>query len=172
MGEFDEQEHPDPLPDAPDRELLEKTLADYMAKTGMRHTEQRRVIVQTLLAAHGHFTVDEVLASVREKNSAIGYATVYRTLKLLTQSGVASERHFGDGSTRYEITLLGKHHDHLICEECGHIIEFDEPLIEQLQLRVAESAGFELTRQRLELYGACGDTSACQERKLRRQRRS
>lgn len=153
-------------------QALNRTLSEYMAQSGMRNTEQRRLIVRILLRAHGHFTVEEVLAQVRAENPAIGYATVYRTLKLLAQSGVASERHFGDGSTRYEITLLGGHHDHLICEDCGLIIEFDEPLIEELQLRVADSRGFELTRHRHELYGVCLDTAACQERKRHRTRRS
>lgn len=170
MGNSSEEDEADAAKGT-DGALVNQTLSEFMARSGMRHTEQRRLIVQTLLTTPGHFTVDELLAKVRDQNPAVGYATVYRALKLLVESGVASERHFGEGSTRYEVTLLGGHHDHLICEECGLIIEFDEPIIEDLQLRVALSMAFELTGHRHELYGVCLDTIACERRKLTRTRR-
>jgi Fur family ferric uptake transcriptional regulator len=73
---------------------------------------------------------------------------------LLTECGLVLERHFRDGEARYE-SAEGHHHDHLICEECGKIVEFEEPRIERLQAEVAEHLGFELSGHKMELYGRC-----------------
>jgi len=82
---------------------------------------------------------------------------VYRTMKLLVEAGLATERHFDDGITRYEIEH--EHHDHLVCIKCGKITEFECEMIEKTQNEIAESHGFEILRHRHELYGHC---AACQ----------
>ena len=92
---------------------------------------------------------------MRAKDSRVGYATVYRTLKLLAECGVANERRFGDGLTRYELADDATHHDHLICIECGEITEFEEPRIEELQDARRPQDGFELRSHKHELYGVC-----------------
>lgn len=130
-------------------------LSAYMSKKGLRSTDQRRLIVETFFRSDNHVSIEELLARVREKDRRVGYATVYRTLKLLTQCGVAYERRFGDGLTRYELADDVTHHDHLICLACGDIIEFEEPRIEELQERVARNNGFELRSHKHELYGIC-----------------
>ncbi len=126
----------------------------------MRSTEQRRLIIDTFLAAEPHLSIDELLAQVRQKDARIGYATVYRTLKMLAECGIAQERHFGDGFARYELASTESHHDHLICTACGKIIEFEEPQIEELQLTVADRYGFVVTHHRHELYGICTECRA------------
>ena len=136
---------------------LRGVLAAYMAKKGLRSTEQRRVIVETFFAAPAHITIEELLAQVRGADPRVGYATVYRTLKLLAECGVANERRFGDGVTRYEIANDDHHHDHLICVECGSISEFEEPAIEALQDQVAARHGFLVRSHKHELYGLCAD---------------
>jgi Fur family ferric uptake transcriptional regulator len=91
---------------------------------------------------------------VRKKNPKVGYATVYRTLKLLMDSGLASSRQFEDGQTRYEVA--GAHHDHLICVKCGLILEFENDEIERLQEQMAASlGGFQVLRHKHELYCLC-----------------
>ncbi len=100
-------------------------------------------------------SIEELLAKVRASDRRVGYATVYRTLKLLTECGVANERRFGDGLTRYELADETTHHDHLICVECGDIVEFEESRIEDLQEKVARKYGFELRSHKHELYGIC-----------------
>jgi Fur family transcriptional regulator, ferric uptake regulator len=137
-------------------------LQAYMAKKGLRSTDQRRLIVETFFQADNHVSIEELLAQVRAKDRRVGYATVYRTLKLLTECGVANERRFGDGLTRYELADDATHHDHLICLECGDIVEFEEPRIEDLQERVAHKYGFILRSHKHELYGYC---SRCQARR-------
>jgi Fur family ferric uptake transcriptional regulator len=130
-------------------------LQAYMDRKGLRSTDQRRLIVETFFHADNHVSIEELLAQVRAKDPRVGYATVYRTLKLLTECGVANERRFGDGLTRYELADDASHHDHLICVECGDITEFEEPRIEELQERVAKKYGFHLRSHKHELYGLC-----------------
>ena len=107
-------------------------------------------------------SADELLAKVQSRDDRIGAATVYRTMKILTDSGLASARHFDDGQTRYEAAIGRHHHDHLICTSCHQIIEFENERIEELQDMVARQHGFVVTRHKLELYGLCKD---CQGRR-------
>lgn len=145
-----------------DIEQLRARLNDYMARHGLRSTEQRRVVTEMFFASDGHLSIEDLLDQVRAKEPRIGYATVYRTLKLLKECGLAFERHFGDGVSRYEVAWSNEHHDHLICVECEKIIEFEDDDIEALQHQVAAKHGFSLVRHKLELYGLCPD---CQARK-------
>ncbi len=120
---------------------------------GCKSTSQRDDIARVFFESRGHLTVEELYRNVKKVNPRIGYATVYRTLKLLKECGLAAESHFQDGEARYECS--GAHHDHLICEECGRIEEFEEEEIEKLQGRVADRFGFRITGHRMELYGLC-----------------
>lgn len=147
-------------PRTPDLGRLRRDLKSYMDKQGLRSTEQRRVIIDTLFDISEHVTIDQLLEKVRAIDSRIGYATVYRTLKLLTESGIVHEHKFGDGFTRFELSDEQSHHDHLICVKCGSITEFEEPLIEELQGRIAARYGFEVQQHKHELYGICKDCKA------------
>jgi Fur family ferric uptake transcriptional regulator len=126
-----------------------------MSRQGLRSTGQRRVIVDTFVNAKSHLTIEELLSLVKQRDGRIGYATVYRTLKMLAESGLAHELHFGDGFARYELAAGTTHHDHLICTNCGTIVEFEEPAIEALQERIAGRYGFAVSAHRHELYGTC-----------------
>jgi Fur family ferric uptake transcriptional regulator len=137
-------------------------LARWISERGLKATRQRDLIVDTFLNAPGHLSVDELLGRVQERDPNIGAATVYRTMKILTDAGLASARHFDDGQTRYEAAVGRHHHDHLICTNCHAIIEFENERIEELQDMVARQHGFHVTRHKLELYGLCKD---CQGRR-------
>lgn len=142
-------------------ERLRARLEAYMNKKGLRSTAQRRLIVDTFFDSASHMTIEDLLHEVRARDRGIGYATVYRTLKLLAECGVASERHFGDGLSRYELAdEATTHHDHLICTSCGKITEFEEPRIEAIQDEVAARHGFTVTSHKHEMYGVCGDCRA------------
>jgi Fur family ferric uptake transcriptional regulator len=141
----------------PDLSRFRALLSTHMAKKGLRSTDQRRLIVETFFKSPNHVSIEELLAQVRAQDARVGYATVYRTLKLLTECGVALERRFGDGLARYELADDASHHDHLICIECGNIVEFEEQRIERLQEAVAETHGFDMRSHKHELYGVCGD---------------
>lgn len=134
-------------------ELEREALARYLDEHNLKHTRQRDVILDTFLGAEGHVTSEEIFQALREDHPNIGYTTVYRTMKLLCEAGLAQERHFGDGLTRYEIEH--HHHDHLICTSCGRIIEFECGMIEAAQEEIADRYGFRILRHRHELYGHC-----------------
>jgi Fur family ferric uptake transcriptional regulator len=126
----------------------------YLEDHKLNTTQQRELIVDHFLRSRDHVSIDELLGRVRKRSKTIGYATVYRTLKLLVESGLAHQRQFGDGQARYEVA--GEHHDHLICVKCGVILEFEDPEIERLQERIAARlGGFKVVRHRHELYGLC-----------------
>ncbi|NQZ96268.1 MAG: transcriptional repressor, partial [Myxococcales bacterium] len=109
----------------------------------------------------GHTTFEELYQRAREQASNIGYTTVYRTMKLLCEAGLASERHFDDGITRYEIAH--EHHDHLVCTRCGTIVEFECEMIEKAQDQIAKRYGFRILRHRHELYGLCENCQSANE---------
>jgi Fur family ferric uptake transcriptional regulator len=127
----------------------------FIAQKGLKSTRQRDIILECFLSSSRHISIEELYLKLRTKNPNIGYATVYRTLKLFAESGIAREIQFGDGQTRYEHANEGEHHDHLVCTRCGTIIEFENETIEQLQQDVAAAHGFQIENHKLELYGVC-----------------
>ena len=133
---------------------LHEQLAEKMEERGLRSTSQRRLVCDIFFRGTGHHSVDDLLALVHKKDPKVGYATVYRTLKLLVECGLAHERRFGDTLTRFEVTD-DHHHDHLICVGCDEIIEFEDEEIERLQEQLALRHGYKLVRHKHELYGLC-----------------
>jgi Fur family ferric uptake transcriptional regulator len=136
-------------------EKKKETFREFMVREGLKSTRQRDAILGVFLSSKRHMSVEELYRKLRAKHPSIGYATVCRTLKLFSQSGIAHEIHFGDGQTRYEHLMEGEHHDHLVCTGCGAIAEFENKTIEDLQKDVAESHGFIIRSHKLELYGLC-----------------
>jgi Fur family transcriptional regulator, ferric uptake regulator len=139
----------------------ETKLTAYLKGQGLRLTEQRRTIVQAFFDAPGHVDIDTLYQLVKSCDSRIGQATVYRTLKLLTESGLAHTSRFGGTATRYEPSD-DEHHDHLVCKACDLIVEFCNDQIEALQEQVAEEHGFKLKTHKMELYGLCPECQAKQ----------
>ena len=132
----------------------EDKLTGYLKGRGLRLTEQRRTIVDAFFKAEGHVDIETLYQLVKERDPKIGQATVYRTLKLLTESGLAHTSRFGGTATRYE-PADEEHHDHLVCRTCGLIVEFVNDEIEALQEQVAKEHGFILETHKMELYGQC-----------------
>jgi Fur family transcriptional regulator, ferric uptake regulator len=132
-----------------------QTFKRFMADKGLKSTRQRDLILDTFFAAQGHLSVEELWGRVRTTDARVSVATVYRTMKLLAEAGLAHARNFGDGQTRYEAAVGKHHHDHLICTRCGAIVEFEDDRIEHLQDAVARRHGFRVTSHKMELYGLC-----------------
>ncbi|HEX8908028.1 MAG TPA: transcriptional repressor [Anaeromyxobacteraceae bacterium] len=132
-------------------------LAAFLQQKGLKHSRQREAIAQIFFEMGGHVPVDALVTRVREQDPRVSVATVYRTMKLLAESGLAVPRRFGEGQTRYEPAdrRHGDAHDHLICTTCGAIVEFESERITELQRRLARRHGFEVERRRVELYGRC-----------------
>ena len=142
---------------APEHTTLdpEERFRRFLVRSGHRVTPQRLQVARAFFASGGHVSVDELFQRLRRHAPRMGHATVYRTLHLLAQAGLASRREFEQGYARYEHEPAAAHHDHLICTRCGRIVEFEEERIEALQAAVARRHGFDVTHHRLELYGLC-----------------
>lgn len=138
-------------------------LARYLSGQGLKSTRQRDRILDAFISAGRHLSAEELFLIVKKGDPRIGYATVYRTLKLLSSAGMADERRFEDGITRYEYTAMKAHHDHLICTQCGSIIEFKNEQIEHLQQLVAKKNNFLVQNHKLELYGLCAECRSRQK---------
>ena len=126
-------------------------------RRAVRWTNQRQAIVETFIAADEHITVEDLHHRVRLIDRTVSAATVYRTVNMLVEMGVATKRHFGTGSATFECEVNKEHHDHFVCTACAKIIEFHNVAIEELQETVAREHGFTLSHHRMELYGVCAE---------------
>lgn len=137
-------------------------LKEKVRRAGLKLTKQRATICEVFFAQVGHRRAEEILQDARALDAQVSLATVYRTLKLLQEHGLADSHNFQDGQALFEPCFdSDDHHDHLICTNCGHIVEFVDEDIEKLQVRVAKAHGFFITDHKMELYGLCAD---CQSR--------
>lgn len=130
-------------------------LGEHLRRNGLKQTKQREQILDVFLKAPGHLTSEQVYGLVRVQHPEVGAATVYRTLHLLCDAGIAHAHQFGDGVTFYEVE--GMHHDHLVCTVCGKIREFSSEAIEAEQETIAKEIGFQITRHQHILFGRCSD---------------
>lgn len=135
--------------------LLEKFKA-LLKTNALKFTKQRELIIKFLYENDGHFTPEEIYMLLKKEHPEIniGIATVYRTLTLLEDSGIASSISFGAQGKKYELGLK-KHHDHLICSHCGEIIEFFDETIERQQEMIAEQFNFKMTDHTMKIIGLC-----------------
>ena len=140
-----------------------------ISEEGLKTTRQREEVLNVFLNSSGHKSLAQIYAQVVKTNPKIGYTTVYRTLRLLTRLGFATQRKFADGETRFEPASEGSHHDHLICLDCGKIIEFEDPTLEALQNGIAQRHRFKISHHRMELYGRCEE---CNRKKRTGRRKS
>ena len=129
----------------------------YVAKHGLKVSKIREEVVEAFLELEGHIDLEQLHAQVKRHNPGISLATVYRVVKLMEQAGLAQARHFTPGAASYERVVGRGHHDHLICERCGVIVEFADPEIERIQEELALAYGFVVVNHRHELYGLCRD---------------
>lgn len=130
------------------------TAKEVIRDLGLKVTEQRVDILEVVRSGPSHFTAQAVFETVSKRNPEIGFATVYRFLRTLTERGYVTEVRMGGMPARYEWAHK-RHHDHLTCSECGKIVEFENEEIERLQEKVALQFGFRLTSHILELFGVC-----------------
>lgn len=129
----------------------------HIQRAGLKRTAQRELILDVFLRTEEHLSSEDLYRLVQKEDRSIGHTTVYRTLKLLTDAGLAREVRFGDGQTHYEHNYKRQHHDHMICTECGKIIEFYSAELEALQDQMAAKYSFEPTQHSLRILGVCAD---------------
>ena len=127
----------------------------YLREKKLKVTRQREKILGAFLESKSHLSAEELYGLIKKKHPFIGYTTVYRTMKLIADAGLACEADFNDGVKRLEHKFGREHHDHLICLKCGKYFEFLDKEIERLQERVAQKFRFGPTNHKMEIFGFC-----------------
>ena len=128
----------------------------FLATKNLRLTSQRQAIIDTVFATDKHFTAEELLEWSRSRDKSVSRATVYRTLPLLTESGLVREMDFGKDYKFYDPNYADHpNHSHIICQDCERIVEFDSESIERLETEITNKLGFALKSQRLQITGSC-----------------
>ena len=141
----------------------------YLRERGLKMTGPRETVLEAFLSLERHVTAEELFEVARRLDPAIGQATVFRTIKLLADSGLAREACRDETARRYEHAFHHDHHDHLLCVACGRTIEFRDEAIEEIQRKVYATWGFEAVSHQLELRGLC---PACQKKRRAAQGRA
>ena len=144
----------------------EDILHRHLKRVGLKQTAQRDTILRTFLETREHLSLNELHRLVREKDGRIGFTTVYRTLKLFTECGLASEVAFHDGIARYEHQYNRRSHHHMVCTDCGSSVEFFSAEVERLQEEIGRRHHYMATRHTFQIYGICED---CRKKHTSRQ---
>ncbi len=134
----------------------------FIQQHNLLWSTEREIITEQVFENHFHFTADDLFIQLNQKGKNISRATVYRTLELLEKSSLVSKIQLQSGKHLYEHIFGHQHHDHLICQKCGKMIEFHSEDIEELQRKVSSENNFKMTGHCLKIYGICAD---CQKKK-------
>ncbi len=135
---------------------------EYLRKNNLRMTPERRAVLEVVLGREGHFDAEELLEFLRRKHKRVSRATLYRTLEHLRGAGLVKMHRFGRGQALFERIYGRQHHDHMVCDRCGKVIEFVNGEIERLQDEVCALHGFRSTNHVMQIFGICAE---CQEKK-------
>jgi Fur family ferric uptake transcriptional regulator len=138
----------------------QEILHRHLKRVGLKQTGQRYTILRTFLETRDHLSTDELHRLVQKKDSRIGYTTVYRTLKLLAECGLASEVAFHDGIARYEHQYNRRSHHHMVCTECGSSVEFFSQEVGKLEQEIGLKYDYLTTRHTFQIYGICQNCRA------------
>lgn len=138
-----------------DKHQFENIFRSFLKRGKYRITPERFEILEAALDYNGHFGADDLFIDLKNKKSPISRATVYNTLELLTQCDILLKRNFGDNVTRYESCNIKTGHDHLICTECGKIIEFSNPKVKELVKEVCAAMQFDFSNYSFNIFGKC-----------------
>ncbi len=135
----------------------EERLREHLRARNLRLTPERLQVLEGVLSREGHFDAEELLEYLRRSNKSVSRATLYRTLDHLAEAGLVKKHHFSEGHALFEHVYGRAHHDHMVCDRCGKVIEFVNEQIEALQLEVCRQHGFRELRHVHQLFGICRD---------------
>jgi Fur family transcriptional regulator, ferric uptake regulator len=139
-----------------DRRVAKQKFMEFLAQKNLRITSQRQAIIETVFTTDEHFTAEQLLEWSRERDKSVSRATVYRTLPLLTESGLVREMDFGKDYKFYDPNYAEHpNHNHIICSDCDKIVEFESDKIARLESEISQELGFSLKTQRLQITGTC-----------------
>lgn len=140
-----------------------KIFQEHLKRAGLKRTTQRDLILDVFLDTEGHVSSEDLYSIIKARDPSVGFTTVYRTLKLLKECGLARELEFHDGRMLYEHDYKHTHHDHLICTGCGALIEFYNEQIEQLQDKIVRRYRFKPLHHSHRIFGICADCQKAQK---------
>src|SRR6058998_1375379 len=141
---------------SPGKSVAKEKFVEFLEQQSLRMTAQRQAIIDTVFNTAEHFTADQLLAWARERDKSVSRATVYRTLPLLTESGLVREMDFGKDHKFYDPNYADHpNHSHIICQDCEKIVEFESEKIPKLENEISHKLGFAVKTQRLQITGSC-----------------
>lgn len=139
--------------------VMMEVLRGELRERELPFTQQRESVARVLFESTRHLSADEVAEELRERGEQIGKATVYRTLALLVELGLATEHDFGEGFRRYQMQIGAAQYDHMICTACGEVTQFRHPELNETLERIARDAGFEAITRQIKIFGTCDECS-------------
>lgn len=145
-----------------DIEELKERFANYLRKQKYRNTQERYLVLDGAISMEEHFSADELYLQMRGAKLKVSRATVYSTLDLLTKCNILMKHRFQEGGAHFELADKMPNHDHLICVECGRIVEFQAQELDAIQNRVCQEHGFTPIKHSLQIFAVCKDTHTCE----------
>jgi Fur family transcriptional regulator, ferric uptake regulator len=145
--------------------LVKEIFRTYLKERNQRQTPERFMVLEEIYKSDGHFDADDIFFNMKDAGTRVSRATVYNTLDLLVECGLVMRQQFGKNQYYYERAYAYQQHDHMICQECGVVIEFCDPRILEIQKLMEQIHDFEVQGHSLHLFGKCKDTKSCEERK-------
>lgn len=133
----------------------QQIFVDYIRSEGLRDTAPRTIVLDVFLSAGDHVSAEDIYRLVNRRKRKVGFTTVYRTMKLISDCGLAREVMFDDGVSRFEHTFGRKHHHHLICTQCKKVIEFSSRVTDKAEKALLKKHSFELQYHKYEIFGLC-----------------
>lgn len=146
-------------------QLVKQIFRTYLKERNQRQTPERFMVLEEIYRSDGHFDADDIFFNMKKAGTRVSRATVYNTLDLLIECGLVQRQQFGKNQYYYERSYAYQQHDHMICKECGVVIEFCDPRILEIQNLMEKIHDFQVEGHSLHLFGRCNDREACQRRK-------
>lgn len=145
-------------------QLVKEIFRAYLREGNQLQTPERFMVLEEIYRSDGHFDADDLFLRMKDAGTRVSRATVYNTLDLLVECGLAQRQQFGKNQYYYERSYAYQQHDHLICRECGAVIEFCDPRILEIQKLMEQIHNFTVEAHSLHLFGSCNDKEACNKR--------